>query len=91
MIKSQIKELTGMTQDERLSVIEYAVKKATRQLGVSLEGGLMDYTKEDVQDEVENIDRGVVEVEGKPDFDADENEVDMDTISPLMREVENAK
>jgi len=91
MIESQIEELTGMTQDERLSVIEYAVKKATRQLGASLEGGLMDYTKEDVQDEVENIDRGVVEVEGKPDFDADENEVDMDTISPLMREVENAK
>ena len=91
MIESQIKELTGMTQDERLSVIEYAVKKATRQLGVSLEGGLMDYTEEDVQDEVENIDRGVVEVEGKPDFDADENEVDMDTISPPMREVENAK
>jgi hypothetical protein len=78
-----------MTQDERLSVIEYAVKKATRQLGVSLEGGLMDYTKEDVQDEVENIDRGIVEVEGKPDFDADENEVDMDTISPLMMEVKN--
>ena len=91
MIESQIEELTGMTQDERLSVIEYAVEKATRQLGVSLEGGLMDYTKEDVQDEVENIDRGVVEVEGKPDFDSDENEVDMDTISPLMREVENAK
>ena len=89
MIESQIKELTGMTQDERLSVIEYAVKKVTRQLGVSLEGGLMDYTKEDVQDEVENIDRGVVEVEGKPDFDSDENEVDMDTISPLMREVQN--
>ena len=89
MIESQIEELTSMTQDERLSVIEYAVKKVTRQLGVSLEGGLMDYTKEDVQDEVENIDRGVVEVEGKPDFDSDENEVDMDTISPLMREVQN--
>ena len=91
MIESEREELTGMTQDERLSVIEYAVKKVTHKLGVSLEGGLMDYTKEDVQDEVENIDRGVVEVEGKPDFDADENEVDMDTISPLMREVENAK
>ena len=89
MIESQIEELTGMTEDERLSVIEYAVKKATRQLGVSLEGGLMDYTEEDVQDEVENIDRGVVEVEEKPDFDSDENEVDMDTISPLMREVDN--
>ena len=91
MIESQIEELTGMTEDERLSVIEYAVKKATRQLGVSLEGGLMDYTEEDVQDEVENIDRGVVEVGEKPDFDSDENEVDMDTISPLMREVKNAK
>jgi hypothetical protein len=89
MIESQIEELTGMTQDERLSVIGYAVKKATHKLGVSLEGGLMDYTEEDVQDEVENIDRGVVEVEAKPDFDADENEVDMDTISPLMMEVKN--
>ena len=91
MTESQIEELTGMTQDERLSVIEYAVKKVTHKVGVSHEGGLMDYTEEDVEDEVENIDRGVVEVKGKPDFDADENEVDMDTISPLMREVENAK
>ena len=89
MIESEREELTGMTQDERLSVIEYAVKKATRQLGVSLEGGLMDYTEEDVEDEVENLESGVVEVEAKPDFDADENEVDMDTISPLMMEVKN--
>ena len=91
MIESEREELTGMTQDERLSVIEYAVKKVTHKVGVSHEGGLMDYTEEDVEDEVENLDRGVVEVKGKPDFDADENEVDMDTISPLMREVENAK
>jgi hypothetical protein len=89
MIESQIEELTSMTQDERLSVIEYAVKKATHKVGVSHEGGLMDYTEEDVEDEVENLESGVVEVEAKPDFDADENEVDMDTISPLMMEVKN--
>lgn len=91
MIESQIEELTGMTQDERISVIEYAVKKVTHKVGVSLEGGLMDYTEEDVEDEVENLESGVVAVEGKPDFDSDENEVDMDTISPLMREVKDAK
>ena len=91
MTESQIEELTGMTQDERLSVIGYAVKEATHKSGVSLEGGLMDYTKEDVEDEVENLESGVIEVEAKPDFDADENEVDMDTISPLMMEVKNAK
>ena len=49
----------------------------------------MDYTEEDVEDEVENLEPGVVAVEEKPDFDSDENEVDMDTISPLMREVKN--
>ncbi len=91
MIESEREELTGMTQEERLSVIEYAVKKITHKVGVSHEGGLMDYTEEDVEDEVDNLESGVVAVEEKPDFDSDENEVDMDTISPLMREVENAK
>ena len=89
MIESEREELTGMTQDERLSVIEYAVKKITHKVGVSHEGGLMDYTEEDVEDEVDNLESGVVAVEEKPDFDSDENEVDMDTISPLMREVDN--
>ena len=49
----------------------------------------MDYTEEDVQDEVGNLESGVIEVEARPDFDSDENEVDMDTISPLMMEVKN--
>ena len=49
----------------------------------------MDYTEEDVKDEVDNLESGVVAVEEKPDFDSDENEVDMNTISPLMREVKN--
>jgi len=89
MIESKREELTGMTQEERLSVIEHAVKKIMRKVGVSHEGGLMDYTEEDVKDEVDNLESGVVAVEEKPDFDSDENEVDMDTISPLMREVEN--
>jgi hypothetical protein len=89
MIESEREELTGMTQDERLSVIEYAVKKITHKVGVSHEGGLMDYTEEDVEDEVDNLESGVVAVEEKPDFDSDENEVDMDTISPSMREVKN--
>ena len=89
MIESEREELTGMTQDERLSVIEYAVKKITHKVGISHEGGLMDYTEEDVEDEVDNLESGVVAVEEKPDFDSDENEVDMDTISPSMREVKN--
>lgn len=89
MTESEREELTGMTQDERLSVIEYAVKKITHKVGVSHEGGLMDYTEEDVEDEVDNLESGVVAVEEKPDFDSDENEVDMDMISPLMREVKN--
>lgn len=89
MTESEIQELTGMTQDERLSVIEYAVKKVTHKLGVSHEGGLMDYTEEDVEDEVDNLEPGVVAVEEKPDFDSDENEIDMNMISPLMREVRN--
>ena len=89
MIESEREELTGMTQDERLSVIEYAVKKITHKVGISHEGGLMDYTEEDVEDEVGNLESGVVAVEEKPDFDSDENEVDMDTISPSMREVKN--
>jgi hypothetical protein len=89
MIKSQIEELPRMTEDERLSVIEYAAKKAAKESGASLECGLMDYTEEDVEDEVRNFEYGVVEVEARPDFDSDENEVDMNTISPLMMEVEN--
>ena len=89
MIESEREELTGMTQEERLSVIEYAVKKITHKVGVSHEGGLMDYTEEDVEDEVDNLESGVIAVEEKPDFDSDENEVDMDTISPLMRDVDN--
>lgn len=89
MIKSQIEELPRMTEDERLSVIEYAVKKAAKESGAFLECGLMDYTEEDVEDEVRNFEYGVVEVEARPDFDSDENEVDMNTISPLMMEVEN--
>ena len=92
MIESEREELTGMTQDERLSVIEYAVKKVTHKVGVSHEGGLMDYTEEDVEDEVENLESRSRCGWGKARLStADENEVDMDTISPLMREVENAK
>ncbi len=89
MIKSQIEELPRMTEDERLSAIEYAVKKAAEESGASLECGLMDYSEEDVEDEVRNFEYGVVEVEARPDFDSDENEVDMNTISPLMMEVKN--
>ena len=52
--------------------------------GVSLSQGLMDYTKEDVEDEAESLD--ALQREESPDFDNDENEVDMDAVSPEMRE-----
>ena len=44
----------------------------------------MYYTKEDVEDEAESLD--ALQREESPDFDNDENEVDMDAVSPEMRE-----
>ena len=49
-----------------------------------VEHGLIDANKEDVLDECEQLDSYEREEE-KVDFDQDENEVDMENLSPSMR------
>ena len=46
---------------------------------------LLPVTQEDVLDEAEHLD--ALDHEKQTDFDNDENEVDMNTISPLMKEM----
>ena len=87
MTESEREELTGMTSDERFNAIAKAVALVLKNQGVPLEGGLMDYTQEDVLDEAEHLDSR--EREEDEDFDEDENLVDLDTISPEMREACN--
>ena len=60
-------------------VAQVQEEKATEELVVN--HGLLNAQKEDVEDEVDFL-----ETEKDVDFDSDENEVDMKTISPLMRE-----
>tara|TARA_R100000234_G_C4838910_1_gene110215 strand:+ start:124 stop:432 length:309 start_codon:yes stop_codon:yes gene_type:complete len=62
-------------------VEELKAEQATEDLVV--EHGLLDATDHDVEDEVEKLDS----VEEDVDFDSDENEVDMNLLSPSMREV----
>ena len=56
---------------------------------LATEGGsveeLLPATQEDVMDEAEHLD--ALDHEQEIDFDQDESEVDMNTISPLMREM----
>tara|TARA_B100001778_G_scaffold327435_1_gene325447 strand:+ start:503 stop:820 length:318 start_codon:yes stop_codon:yes gene_type:complete len=60
-------------------------EKATEEVVVN--HGLLNAQKEDVEDEVDFL-----ETEENVDFDSDENEVDMEMISPMMREVkENSR
>jgi len=49
---------------------------------------LLPVTKEDVLDEAEHLD--ALDHIQEVDFDSDENEVDMNTLSPMMREMFNA-
>ena len=60
---------------------ELKAEKATEEIVV--EHGLLCTTKEDVEDEVENLDT----IEKEVDFDADESESDMTLLSPSMMEV----
>jgi hypothetical protein len=62
-------------------VEELKAEQATEDLVV--EHGLLDATNYDVEDEVEKLDS----IEEDVDFDSDENEVDMNLLSPNMREV----
>ena len=60
-------------------------EKATEEVVVN--HGLLNAQKEDVEDETDFL-----QTEENVDFDSDENEVDMETISPMMREVkENSR
>ena len=60
---------------------ELKADQATEEIVV--EHGLLNTTDKDVEDEVEKLDS----IEEDVDFDSDENEVDMDLLSPSMREV----
>ena len=46
---------------------------------------LLPVTQEDVLDEIEHLD--ALDHEKQTDFDNDENEIDMNTISPPMKEI----
>ncbi len=51
----------------------------------ALIAGVIDYTKEDVTDEADQLHalNHITEV----DYDGDENEIDMDAVSPAMRKM----
>jgi len=63
---------------------ELKERHATEDLVV--EHGLLSAKTEDVEDEAEFLTTDKI-----VDFDSDENEVDMETISPTMREVSQSK
>ena len=70
-----------MTQSERIELIRQAHQKVLEEQGAFI-SQLLPSTKEDVEDEVEQLDS----IERPVDLD-DESEVHMDTISPSMREL----
>ena len=71
-----------MTQSERIELIRQAHQAVLAQEGAFIEE-LLPPTKEDVRDEAEHLD--ALDHEREVDFDQDENEVDMNLISPAMR------
>jgi phosphotransferase system IIA component len=58
---------------------EYKAEQATEDFVV--EHGLLDVKDEDIEDE-----KQFIELEEKVDFDADESETDMNSLSPSLRE-----
>lgn len=73
-----------MKQSERIELIRKAHKKVLEEQGAFI-SELLPVTKEDVEDEVEQLDS--IDHEQPVNFDNDENEVDMENISPSMREI----
>lgn len=71
---------------DRIKLIREAHAKVLAQEGGSIEE-LLPATQEDVLDEAEHLD--ALERVEEVDFDSDENEVDMNTMSPQMREMFN--
>ena len=72
---------------DRIQLIREAHAKVLAEQGKEIEG-LLPTTQEDVLDEAEHLD--ALDHVKEVDFDHDENEVDMNTISPMMREMFNA-
>jgi hypothetical protein len=75
---------------DRIQIIRQAHAKAKAEK-LAKEGAVIDellpVTKEDVLDEAEHLD--ALDHVKEVDFDHDENEVNMDTLSPAMREMYN--
>ena len=69
---------------DRIQLIREAHAKVLAEQGKEIEG-LLPTTQEDVLDEAEHLD--ALDHVKEVDFDHDENEVDMNTISPLMKEI----
>ena len=73
-----------MTQEERIKLIRQAHQKVLADEGAFI-SELLPTTQKDVEDEVEHLDS--LDHAKEIDFDSDENEVDMNTLSPQMREL----
>lgn len=71
-----------MTQSERIELIRKAHQAVLVQEGAFIEE-LLPPTQEDVRDEADHLD--ALDHEEKVDFDNDENETDMENVSPEMR------
>tara|TARA_R110000824_G_scaffold138634_1_gene303364 strand:+ start:89 stop:316 length:228 start_codon:yes stop_codon:yes gene_type:complete len=71
-----------MTQSERIELIRQAHQAVLAQQGAFIEE-LLPPTQEDVRDEADHLD--ALDHEEKVDFDNDENETDMENVSPQMR------
>ena len=71
-----------MTEKQRIELIRQAHQGVITQAGASIEE-LLPPTQEDVRDEADHLD--ALDHEQKVDFDNDENETDMENVSPEMR------
>ena len=71
-----------MTTSERIELIRQAHKAVLSKEGAFIEE-LLPPTQEDVRDEADHLD--ALDHEQKVDFDNDENETDMENVSPQMR------
>jgi len=69
---------------DRIQLIREAHAKVVAKHGGAIDE-LLPVTKEDVEDETQHLD--AFEHVKNVDFDSDENEVDMETLSPSMREM----
>ena len=67
---------------DRIQLIREAHAKIVAERGKEIEE-LLPVTKEDVEDEIQHLD--ALDHVRNVDFDSDENEVNMNTISPQMR------